>query len=146
MLVSHKNTWVEQLALLRRSAGQRIWPRLLMVFAFSTVVTLLHHWLDGFSAALTPLPFSMLGVALGIFLGFRNNASYDRFWEGRKLWGELVNLSRTWARQVLTMIERDAERPTPRQREMVLGVVVFAQLLRQHLRDQRDVAELGELP
>jgi ion channel-forming bestrophin family protein len=146
MLVSQQNTWLDQLALLRRSAGMRIWPRLLAVFGFAAAVTLAHHWLDGFSAALTPLPFSMLGVALGIFLGFRNSASYDRFWEGRKLWGELVNLSRSWARQVLTLIERDAERPTPRQRELVLGVVVFAHVLRQHLRDQRDVAELGELP
>lgn len=39
------------------------------------------------------MPFTLIGIALEISLGFRNNASYDRFWEGRKLWGEWVNAS-----------------------------------------------------
>jgi len=50
------------------------------------------------------VPFSLVGVALGIFLGFRNNTSYDRFWEGRKLWGRMVNVSRSLTRQILTMV------------------------------------------
>ena len=43
-------------------------------------------------------PFALLGVALSLYMGFRNNAAYDRWWEARKLWGQLVfeirNLSR----------------------------------------------------
>ena len=44
------------------------------------------------------------GVALAIFLGFRNNSAYDRWWEGRKLWGGIVNNSRTLARQITTLL------------------------------------------
>ena len=56
----------------------------------------------------TLLEIRMLRLAahcgFGIFLGFRNNTSYDRFWEGRKKWGSIVNASRTFTRQVLTLI------------------------------------------
>jgi putative membrane protein len=48
---------------------------------------------------------SAMGLALGIFLGFRNNTSYDRFWEGRKLWGALVNTARTLARETLMFLD-----------------------------------------
>jgi len=51
---------------------------------------------------LNPAPFTIFGIALALFLGFRNSASYDRFWEARKLWGSLLNNTRSLARQVLT--------------------------------------------
>jgi len=44
---------------------------------------------------------SVLGTALAFFIGFTNNQSYDRWWEARKIWGALVNDSRTWSRQIL---------------------------------------------
>lgn len=53
----------------------------------------------------TPVPFQIAGVALSIFLGFRNNSAYDRWWEARKLWGGIVNHSRTLGRQVLTLFQ-----------------------------------------
>src|SRR5687768_12934675 len=46
-----------------------------------------------------PTIIGPFGMALAIFLAFRNSSAYDRWWEGRKLWGALVNLSRTFARQ-----------------------------------------------
>lgn len=44
---------------------------------------------------------TILGTAISFFIGFNNNQAYDRWWEGRKIWGALVNDSRTWARQVI---------------------------------------------
>jgi putative membrane protein len=44
---------------------------------------------------------TILGTALAFFIGFNNNQAYDRWWEARKIWGGLVNDSRSWARQVL---------------------------------------------
>lgn len=49
-------------------------------------------------AWLPPLGHSLIGTALGLVLVFRNNASYDRYWEGRKQWGGIVNASRNLAR------------------------------------------------
>jgi putative membrane protein len=54
----------------------------------------------------------VFGVALSLFLGFRNNAAYDRWWEARKLWGQLVADSRALAREAAVFIEDDARRET----------------------------------
>ncbi|TNE30912.1 MAG: hypothetical protein EP346_02405 [Bacteroidetes bacterium] len=48
---------------------------------------------------------SVLGTAIAFFIGFLNNQAYDRWWEARKIWGEIVNDSRSWARSVLTYID-----------------------------------------
>lgn len=48
------------------------------------------------------VPVTILGGALAIFLGFRNNSAYDRWWEARKIWGGIVNASRTFGIMVCT--------------------------------------------
>lgn len=57
------------------------------------------RWLD-----VPALPVSLLAATLGILLGFRNNSGYERWWEARTLWGGIVNQSRTFARQVVTLL------------------------------------------
>lgn len=48
-------------------------------------------------------PISVIGVAVAFFLGFKNNSSYDRTWEARKIWGAIVNDSRTFATAILSL-------------------------------------------
>jgi putative membrane protein len=50
------------------------------------------------------LPVALIGTALAFIIGFKNNASYDRLWEARKIWGSIVNLSRTWGIMVRDFI------------------------------------------
>lgn len=82
-----------------------------------------------------PLPhFSMaamgvFGVALSLFLGFRNNAAYDRWWEARKLWGAMIADVRNLGRQSLVFIGAGAERD-----QMLSHAVAFAHLHRGFLR------------
>jgi len=78
-------------------------------------------------------------------LGFRNNTSYDRFWEGRKLWGSLVNTSRTWAREVLhlTSIEQPLALPSGSQKRQIYRVIGFVHALRLGLRSQLNREELS---
>jgi len=80
---------------------------LVVVLLIATTVALAHRYLE-FRPAISPLPFSVVGVALSIFLAFRNNASYDRYWEGRKLWGGIVNSSRSFGRQVTSLLAAPA--------------------------------------
>lgn len=85
----------------------------------------------------TPVPFQIAGVALAIFLGFRNNSAYDRWWEGRKLWGGVVNQSRTLARQILTLlVAPEAERAelTALQKRMLYRHLAWLQAIKQQLR------------
>jgi putative membrane protein len=86
---------------------------------------------------------SLLGVALGIFLGFRNNAAYDRFWEGRKLWGRLVNVSRALSRNLITFLPLDGS--IEQVRVPIYRVIAFTHALRMQLREQMDIATLAPL-
>lgn len=80
------------------------WKNLLFFIIYGCVVTWLFHYLEhkGINASIPFSPISVIGIAVAFYLGFKNNQSYDRFWEGRKIWGGIVNYSRTWANQVLS--------------------------------------------
>ena len=84
---------------LKGSVLPRIAASIVACTALATLVTLTHGLLFSWKVTLTPVPFTLIGLALAIFLGFRNGAAYDRFWEARKLWGELIHRARTLARQ-----------------------------------------------
>jgi putative membrane protein len=93
------------------------------------------------------VPFSLIGLALAVFLGFRNNAAYDRYWEGRKLWADLAYRSRSFARQVQTMLHFEApaqiaDRNDPRTR-LVLRTIAFAHALRHQLRCSDPSADMA---
>ena len=83
----------------------RVWPnvsrRLGLLFLFDTTVAALYTFANAKFLALPELPLAIMGGAISIFLAFRTNSAYDRWWEARILWGGLVNFSRTFARQVL---------------------------------------------
>lgn len=113
------------------------------------------HWL-----ALPWLPMSAVGVAVAFYLGFKNNASYGRLWEARKIWGAIVNASRSWAfsaRDLVTDLHaplspraaETAETETdaaalPRVRaELVLRHVAWMDALRHQLRQLRSWEHQG---
>ena len=73
----------------------QILPRLLALRALSGAVVAAHVELPAYKVPLSAAPFSLFGFTLAIFLGFYNNASYDRFRKGRKQWGALLNTSRS---------------------------------------------------
>ncbi|OWY24650.1 hydrogenase [Sphingobacteriales bacterium UPWRP_1] len=101
------------------------------------------------------LPFSIaaiLGSALAIFLAFRNNNSYNRWWEARTLWGNIINNSRIFARQIIANANNAAAtgKATTQQvshykTEMVYRQIAFAHALRLHLRKQNNYTEFEHL-
>lgn len=146
MIVENKKSWLGLILAYRGSVLPRIWRRLLATTAFAAILTALHYRNPTIAAiSLTPLPFTLVGLALGIFLGFRNNTSYDRFWEGRKLWGGIVNATRSLTRKTLTLVSAGGSTPSEEQRGMVYRIIAYTHCLRLHLRDVRDNAELERL-
>jgi putative membrane protein len=107
-------------------------PRLFIVLCISLVATASHDHILRITLSLSTVPFSLIGIALAVFLGFRNNASYDRYWEGRKLWGQLLNESRSLVRQALTLAPNGGV--TPRVREFVDLLCAIPHALRHQLR------------
>ena len=151
MWVDKRRSWIE-LVILGGFALPHIWMRTLTVTAIATVVTVLYEEVPALHYSLTVAPFTLVGLPLGIFLGFRNNTAYDRFWEARKLWGALVNTSRSITRQALTLIQPQLEpgAKTPEQvQELQLRFVHltigYVHALRHHLRDTAPGDTLKEL-
>lgn len=146
MIIKEKISWLRHLTQVRGSSLEATWPRILVVTSVAVVVTYVEIHYDIARYTLTTTPFTLIGVALGIFLGFRNNAAYDRFWEGRKLWGALVNTSRSLARQAFSLIdvpEGSVEIDEFRQ-AFVKRVIAFVHALRHHLRDTDPMLEIAK--
>ena len=94
--------------ILQGSVIQRIYPQVLAIFALSIAVTWGRQHDPFWTPAYSGTALSLLGIALSVFLGFRNNAAYDRWWEGRKEWGRLVIATRDLARQTLVLETYDS--------------------------------------
>ncbi len=151
MIVTHRS-WLRSLATFQGTSLEATWKRLTLTVVVAIVATVLYET-GTIGTTLSTLPFSLIGLALGIFLGFRNNTSYDRFWEGRKLWGRMVNVSRSFARQIQTLVgpqpgetvdvvERDAVRA-----DLVRRQIGYVHVFRHHLRDEDDLSDVrGFLP
>ena len=129
MIVRPRPHWFHLLFVRRGPLVHRIYGQQLFIFAMSCAVVLVHGQLFAWKVTLNSSPFSLMGVALAIFLGFRINTSYDRYWEARKQWGAILVETRNLTRQSLTLIT-----PAQNVRPFVLGLVGFAASLRNQLR------------
>jgi putative membrane protein len=147
MTFEHPPSWVGIVLHLRGSVLARISGRLCVTTVFAVGITILHH--QGLLAeTLTPTPFALIGVALSIFLGFRNNSSYQRYWEGRILWGRLVNTSRSLTRQILTLVVPKVEGQADEELQFafVHRLAAYVHALRFHLRNETSrYSELARL-
>jgi len=77
-------------------------------------------------------PLGVLGIAVAFYLGFKNNSSYDRAWEARKIWGSIVNNSRTFGAAVTSFVHQDQEREI--QKELIYRHIAWMTSLRHQLR------------
>ncbi len=112
------------------------WRLVLLYCAFATVITVadrvfFHEWID-----IGGLPLGVMGGAIGIFVSFRTNSCYDRWWEGRRLWGQLVNSSRHLATQILTYADAKDGVTADEEREIVRRHIGYVHVLRCLLRVQ----------
>ncbi|WP_428311657.1 bestrophin family protein [Hydrocarboniphaga sp.] len=130
MIVRRRMHWVRMLFVWRGSVVYTILPQLGIATAIAVAVTLTQGHVFGLKIGLTAVPFTLLGITLAIFLGFRNTVSYERYWEARKLWGSVLNESRSATRQSLSLCDADAGA----QREFVYGLIAFVHALRHQLR------------
>ncbi|WP_428420052.1 bestrophin family protein [Methylibium sp.] len=133
---------------LRGSILPRIFWSLATCTALASAVSLSHGFLFRWKVTLTPVPFTLIGLALAIFLGFRNTAAYDRYWEARRLWGDVVHRSRSIARQLQTLFQAPSAPPPVRddaRAVMVRRTIAFAHALRHQLRSSDAAPDIERL-
>ncbi|MFH6998838.1 bestrophin family protein [Flavobacterium sp. FlaQc-57] len=143
MIIKKKNTWFKMLFEWRGSVLPQLLPRLLLLLLFSFSVVYFKSYLIQYDLHINPAIFTLFGIALAIFLGFRNSVSYDRFWEGRKLWGALLNDTRSLARQSITLIN-DPDYNDKRANFINL-LTAFVYSLKHQLRETNPDQDLNRL-
>ncbi|MBH0115080.1 bestrophin family protein [Novosphingobium sp. YJ-S2-02] len=119
---------------------REIWKPLALLFVWDVIVTVIYYVLP-FDAP--ELPVTLFGSALALFLGFRSNSAYNRWWEGRQLWGLMINASRNIARSARNFL------PDPEgadyKRRITLRQIAYVNALRCQLRRQSPDEEVIRL-
>ena len=128
MIVRDTPSKTDLLFALRGSIVPVIAPRVAFLVAMSALMVALHERL-GFFPAIDGFGFTSFGIALSLFLGFRNNAAYERWWEARKLWGGLLADARSIAREAAIFVQDEERRHT-----ILRLTLAFLHLHRRNLR------------
>lgn len=143
MIVRPRPNLLQLFFVVRGSIVLRIISHILIVACLSALVVWTHQVRPGLLPDFDGAPFALLGIALSVFLAFRNNACYDRWWEARRHWGELIASARNFARQTLIFEKSAAQSEGVRQRLLVL-TIAYAQSLVVHLRPNGDFSKVSK--
>ncbi|HDV8351813.1 TPA: hypothetical protein RKT01_003614 [Burkholderia vietnamiensis] len=140
MIIRPREHWLRMLLVWNGSVLPTILPQLVLTLAISLVAVWGGGRVLGEKVPLNPTPFTLIGLTLAIFAGFRNNASYERYREGRQLWGGMLTATRTLVSQALCYgaIGDDAAA----RRAFVHKVVAFVYALKHQLRGTDPAADL----
>ncbi len=139
MIVSRNLKW--------KSIVHYTWRSMLYFFTLSMLVYILHVVFHRKDISIPFNAVATLSTALAIYLGFKNNSAYDRWWEARKIWGLLVNYSRAWGREVMSLsIATDADSKIELhqwRKKLIYRHIAFVHGLRVFLRKKHAYNENG---
>ncbi len=142
MIQYDPHDWRAHLFDIKGSMLREILLRVMLVVGWSAVVTVTYElWEKGQPERVTllaPTVHTLIGTALGLLLVFRTNSSYDRFWEGRRMWGNIINESRNLARASGIQLAS-----VPELNQRVLGWLVCFSHASMHALQRRGALSLG---
>ena len=136
MIVRPRPGILHTLFAMQGSVLSRIAPYMVGVVLFACFMVVLDKNFPGyFPVAIGIGPFTLVGIALSIFLSFRNNACYERWWEARKAWGSLINDTRSLARMLSAVLpDEEGGRATALRQRNLRRISGFVHALRAQLR------------
>jgi putative membrane protein len=160
MIEYNSRNWFRHIVEFRRMDTLRVlWQELLFIAFYAWLIVFLKHFLIDQNAQVDPetaerytkalrdttIVHSVLGFVLSLLLVFRTNTAYDRWWEGRKLWGALVNTSRNLAVKYLAMLSDDSAESKQSLKFFRDRLGDFPFALKEHLRRNFKPGELNSL-
>lgn len=128
------STWLDLAIDLRNSVILAIWRRVICTMIFALLITLAYH--QGYAVNQPILSTLIPGIVLGLLLVFRTNTAYDRFWEGCKLWYDLINAGRILCRNIWTIVPTNNTENLEKKIAHIrlVGTLIIA--IKLHLRDE----------
>ncbi|PWN62253.1 bestrophin family protein [Chryseobacterium oncorhynchi] len=145
MIVRQRTNWLKMLFIWRGSVLKKIVVQLIIISLFSLAIYYFKGKIFDYKVHLNPTIFTLIGLALAIFMGFCNSASYDRFWEGRKLWGLLVIETRSLTRQILSLVNDSSPEAKEEKQKIIKLISAFCWSLNYQLRDKSGTEHLSRL-
>jgi ion channel-forming bestrophin family protein len=142
-MISEKRPWFKIALQFRGSVIPSILPRVLVCGGFGVFISFLHFL--KLPVSLPILSSIVPSIVLGLLLVFRTNTAYDRFWEGRKFWGNLINNVRNLARLIWIAIHEKDPHDIIEKKSALRLLVAFAVALKLHLRQEPVNSELEPL-
>jgi putative membrane protein len=125
---------------LRGSVILPLIPKVLFMGIFSVVITLVNENRSSWGAHLgfaTSL-ITVMGTVASLLLVFRTNTAYDRYWEGRKLWGSLIMAVRNEARLIWVGVQDHESRDLIEKKSAINLLVGFVVATKHYLREEYD--------
>ncbi|MED5608704.1 MULTISPECIES: bestrophin family protein [unclassified Pseudomonas] len=133
MIVQPQPDMLRVLFTLKGSIAKRIAFRSLMVTLLAALIVLVEEHHPAFFARVNATPFTLLGLSLSIFMSFRNNACYDRWWEGRKTWGSIVIEMRSFIRESVVITDQAL------REKLLRALCGYAHALNARLRNEDEL-------
>jgi ion channel-forming bestrophin family protein len=109
------------------------WKPILFFFIYSLSLCLVSY-LTGINFGVSFVPIGLIGTAVAFYVGFKNNSSYERLWEARRIWGAIVNASRTWGTMACTYVQRADTGPDSVKRQLLHRHLAYINAVRMQLR------------
>ncbi|MEI6441563.1 MAG: bestrophin family ion channel [Nostocales cyanobacterium ELA583] len=142
-MVTKTPQWFETALQIKGSVIAAIYKRVLLFGAFGVFISILYHFQVPVSQ---PMLSSVIpSIVLGLLLVFRTNTAYDRFWEGRKSWGTIVNTIRNLARQIWISIDEKEPEDRDHKIDALNLLLAFGVATKLHLRSEPINSDLEAL-
>ena len=141
--------WIQIIFKLEKAVIPTIFPWVLFCGVYGFLISFIDYWGFGIafpetSNVITQAVLSF-NIGLTLLLVFRTNTAHERFWEGRKLWGSLVNTVRNLARDIWIVVKEKEPKDRLEKEAILRLVVAFAVAMKSHLRTDVLDAQLGLL-
>jgi ion channel-forming bestrophin family protein len=140
--IREKRSWFRLILQVKGSVIPAILPRVLLCGVFGFVISILYIF--GIKLTLN-IDGIVPSIVLGLLLVFRTNTAYERFWEGRKAWGTLINTVRNFSRTIWVSVEENQPEDRKEKIATLRLLVAFAIATKLHLRAQPVNEELKAL-
>lgn len=135
--------WYKSAIQLRGSVLPTVLPRAIFCGLVGVLISIMHYF--GLAVSWPILASLIPNIVLGLLLVFRTNTAYERFWEGRKIWGIITNNTRNLSRQIWVSVDEKEAHDRDKKIAALKLLIAFAIATKLHLRNESVNQELEGL-